>query len=81
MQVDDGRVARVDVKRAAPCGASWEAAQKVLGLDPKQAAIRYGLETQIFCKADPSAWDPLWGQSPVHFAAKVHAAAFEKGLK
>ena len=81
MQVNDGRVAGVEVERAAPCGASWLAAQKILGMEPKEAMIRYGLECQIFCKADPSAWDPIWGQSPIHFAGKVHAAAFQKGLK
>ena len=45
------------------------------------AAARIGLAVQLFCKADPSSWDPIRGsRSPVHFAGKVHRKAFERAL-
>lgn len=80
VQVDKGRVAAVRVVRGAPCGASREAARKVVGLPPEEAAVRYGLEVQMHCKADPAGWDPLHDQSPVHFAGRVHAEAFRRAL-
>ena len=76
-----GKVISVEVLRGAPCGATWEAAQKIIGLPIAEADIRYGLETQMACTADPSAWDPIWGHSPVHLAAEIHQAAFKRGLK
>ena len=45
------------------------------------AATRYGLETQYFCSADPSGWDPVNGKSPVHFAGLMHAQALAKALE
>ena len=67
--------------RGAPCGATWEAAQKVIGLPPEEAVVRIGLETQFFCSADPAGWDPIYGKSPVHFAGDVHSAALKRALK
>ena len=67
--------------RGAPCGATWEAAQKMRGLPAAEAVVRIGLETQYFCKADPAGWDPIHGKSPVHFAGKVHSAALKKAVE
>ena len=67
--------------RGAPCGATWEAAEKVIGMPVEDAIIRIGLETQYFCSADPAGWDPIWGKSPVHFAGDVHSAALKRALK
>lgn len=67
--------------RGAPCGATWEAARKVIGMPAEDAIIRIGLETQYFCSADPAGWDPIWGKSPVHFAGDVHSAALRRALK
>ncbi len=47
----------------------------------EKALTRFGLEVQFFCTADPAAWDPLWGKSPVHVAADIHAAALKVALK
>jgi len=74
-------MARIRVLRGAPCGATWEAARRVLGLPLEEAAVRIGLETQFFCTADPAGWDPLYGKSPVHFAGHLHQAALEKSLR
>jgi len=81
LTIRDGRVDKVDVIRGAPCGATWDAARKIEGLDAQEAKTRYGLEVQFFCTANPAAWDPISGKSPVHIAADIHGAAFKKSLK
>ena len=68
------------VKRGAPCGATWDAIQRIAGLPAAEAPTRIGLEVQFFCIADPAGWDPIHGKSPVHFAGKVHRRALEKAI-
>lgn len=77
----DGKISQVTVRRGAPCGATWEAARRMTGYSVKEAPVRMGLDTQFFCTADPSNWDPLWGKSPVHLAADLHRAALVAALK
>lgn len=74
-------IAELEVIRGAPCGATWEAASRVIGLKASRALEEIGLQTQFYCVADPSAWDPLWGKSPVHLAADVHKAALQRAVK
>ena len=81
VEVRDGKVVDVNVQRGAPCGATSESARRIVGLPVDEAITRIGLETQFFCFADPSSWDPLWGKSPVHFAGNVHAAALKRAVK
>jgi hypothetical protein len=81
VKVDAGRIAAIEVVRGAPCGATWDAALRVMGLPVAEAAVRIGLEVQYFCVADPSAWDPISGRSPVHLAGEFHKAALKKALK
>ena len=81
MTVENGKVASVTVKRGAPCGATWEAARKIIGRPMEEAVVRMGLEVQFFCSADPAGWDPIYGKSPVHFAGNVHAKALERAIK
>ncbi|MBW1615168.1 MAG: hypothetical protein JRJ49_01285 [Deltaproteobacteria bacterium] len=71
----------IKILRGAPCGATWEAAKKVKGLNYIEACRDIGLKTQFFCTADPAGWDPLFGKSPVHFAADIHSAALMKAIK
>jgi len=71
----------IKILRGAPCGATWEAAKKVKGLDYIEACRDIGLKTQFFCTADPAGWDPLFGKSPVHFAADIHSAALMRAVK
>ncbi len=73
-------ISNIKVVRGAPCGASWEAAQKVIGMKVEDGITRMGLETQFFCFADPAGWDPIHGKSPVHFAGKVHAKALANAI-
>ncbi len=78
VEVEEGVVQQVRVTRGAPCGATWKAAEKIRGLAVEEALVRFGLETQFFCKADPAAWDVINGKSPVHLAADLHTAGLEK---
>ncbi len=71
----------VEVIRGAPCGATWDAAKKIEGMAVDEAAVRFGLEVQFFCSADPAAWDPITGKSPVHIAADIHTAVFKISCK
>lgn len=79
--VEDDHIAAVETLRGAPCGATWDAAQRIVGLTVEAAMTRIGLETQFYCVADPSAWDPISGKSPVHIAAELHKAALVTALK
>jgi len=74
-------IKEIKIIRGAPCGATWEAAGKLKGASISDAPIQMGLETQFFCTADPSGWDPINEKSPVHLAAELHKAAVIAGLK
>lgn len=76
-----GIIERIEVLKGAPCGATWDAARKIEGMDAGEAHIRMGLETQFFCKANPAGWDVMYGKSPVHFAGELHSAALVKAIK
>ena len=78
--IEDGKIASIRVIRGAPCGATWEAAERMVGLPATDGPRRIGLDTQFFCIADPAGWDPINGRSPVHFAGKVHDKAFRLAL-
>ena len=79
--VKEGKIVAIYVRRGAPCGATWEAAQHLKGSNVDEALARIGLETQFFCTADPSNWDPIGGKSPVHLAADLHRAALATAIK
>jgi len=81
VNVQDGKISRIEVVRGAPCGATWQAALRMIGLSAEEAIVRIGLDTQFYCTADPSGWDPIHGKSPVHFAGRVHSEALRKALK
>jgi len=68
------------VVRGASCGATWDAAARMVGMPADEAIIRMGLEVQFFCVADPSGWDPIYGKSPVHLAGKLHSSALSKAV-
>jgi hypothetical protein len=73
--VADGVLEQIHVLRGAPCGATWKASERVVGMESDKAVVRMGLEVQFFCSADPSGWDPIYGKSPVHLAGRLHSAA------
>ncbi len=81
VEVSGGRVARIKVMHGAPCGATWEAASRILNLPVAEALVRIGLDVQYFCTADPAGWDPIHGKSPVHLAGKIHQKALAAVLR
>ena len=80
MKVENGRIASIEVKRGAPCGATWDVLARVIGLPIDEAVSTLAREVQYICYADPSAFDPIAGKSPLHYAGDVHAAALKKAL-
>jgi hypothetical protein len=84
VKVENGQLVGCQVLRGAPCGATWKAIQKLLQVPGgdclEDLCSRFGLEVQLHCQADPAAWDPLCGKSPVHHAGKVHAESLKKAL-
>jgi thymidylate synthase len=78
--VSGGTVQAIEVLRGAPCGASWEVIERLIGHPVEDAARKIGLEIQYFCSADPANWDPIHGKSPVHFAGRVHEQALAAAL-
>lgn len=80
MVIKDGKIAEVVVVRGAPCGATWAAAKRLIGHPVDDAVRKIGLETQFFCSADPSGWDPIYGKSPVHFAGRIHSKELQKAI-
>ena len=81
VEVENGRLKSLKVLRGAPCGATWRALEKLVGMKVSEVATRYGLDVQFQCSADPAGWDPLWGKSPIHLAADMHFKALERALK
>ena len=76
-----GRIIDIKVLHGAPCGATWEAASRILNLPVENALVRIGLDVQYFCTADPAGWDPIHGKSPVHLAGKIHQKALAAALQ
>jgi hypothetical protein len=74
----EGIVESVRVLRGAPCGATWRAAESVVGMRAEDAIPRMGLSTQFHCyaKANPN----VFLTNPLHVAGDVHAAAFKKAV-
>lgn len=81
VKVAGGKISSIQVIRGAPCGATWDAARRVINLSVEDAAVRIGLEVQYFCVADPASWDPISGKSPVHLAGEFHKAGLNRALR
>ena len=79
--MSNGRIADIKVMKGAPCGATWEAAPRILNLPVDEALVRIGLDVQYFCSADPAGWDPVHGKSPVHLAGRIHQKALAAALQ
>jgi len=77
----DGMITDIRVMRGASCGATWQAAKKIIGLRLEEALPTLAREVQYLCKADPSAFDPITGKSALHYAGDVHTAALKKAAQ
>jgi hypothetical protein len=80
VDVKNDKITSIEVKRGAPCGATWDVLSRVIGLPIDEAISTLAREVQYLCYADPSAFDPISGKSPLHYAGDVHAAALKKAL-
>lgn len=80
VEIANGRISMVQVVRGAPCGATWEAAGRLIGHPVDDAVRKIGLDTQFYCSANPAGWDPIYGKSPVHFAGKIHSKELAKAI-
>jgi hypothetical protein len=58
------RIKSIEIKRGAPCGATWDVLARVIGLPLDEAVSTLAREVQYICYADPSAFDPISGKSP-----------------
>jgi hypothetical protein len=77
----DGKLMHINVKRGATCGATWQVLPRLLGNTFEEAMEKIGREVQYLCMADPSSFDPITGKSMLHFAGEVHAIAMKKAIK
>ena len=80
MEIEDGKITAVKVVRGAPCGATWEAANRLIGHPVEDAVRKVGLDTQFYCSANPAGWDPMYGKSAVHFAGRIHSKELQKAI-
>lgn len=80
VEIEGDTIVAVRVVRGAPCGATWDAAQRLIGHPVADAARKISLEIQYFCFADPSNWDPIYGKSPLHFAGNTHDRQLQKAI-
>ncbi|MBE9519600.1 MAG: hypothetical protein IME97_00625 [Proteobacteria bacterium] len=80
IEVSNSRISSIEVRRGAPCGATWDVLANVIGLPVEEAITTLAREVQYICYADPSSFDPISGKSPLHYAGDVHAAALKKAL-
>ena len=80
VEIKDGHITGLHVRRGASCGATWQVIPRMIEVPVDEALSTIGREIQYLCKADPSAFDPVSGKSPLHFAGKVHMTALKKAL-
>lgn len=81
MEVEDGKIKSVKVKKGAPCGATWEAAGKIIGLPVEDAIHRFALEVQFICRGYAGYQLSQSKRAPLHFAGDIHMEAFKKAMK
>lgn len=77
LEMEGEIIKEVRVKKGAPCGATWEAAEKIRGL-PLQAAVhKFALEVQYICSAR-GFYEVKGKKAPLHIAGEVHKKALER---
>lgn len=78
VEVEGGVIKRVDVKRGAPCGATWEAAKKIVGMRVEEAPARFALEVQFICSA--RGFYHWAKKAPLHVAGELHKEAIKRAI-
>lgn len=79
ISTDNGIISNFRVLKGAPCGATCQVAQKLLGLTTDEARAKIGIEVQYLCQA-ASTFDPVHEKSPIHQAAKIHLNALNRAI-
>ncbi len=75
VEVEDGRIAEVDVVRGSPCGSTWHVAEDVVGVKLEDAPPRAGLLCQMYpCRAVRG------GEGGIHTSGDLHKYAMERAL-
>jgi len=75
VQTKDGRISRVNVLRGSPCGATWHAAEGVVGKSVAEAPSMTGLFCQQYpCRAVRGT------PGGIHTSGDLHKDAMEKAL-
>ncbi|MEE4241527.1 MAG: DUF166 family (seleno)protein DfsP [Desulfopila sp.] len=80
VSIEENRITDIEVLRGAPCGATWIAILDVIGCTVERALHLLPLRVQQNCYANPAAFDPISGKSPVHYAGYAHIAALKKAI-
>lgn len=71
LKVEGNIVVEADVLSSAPCGASYEVAREIVGLDVDRALERAGLVAQFHC---------LSNRDGIHKAGRIHSLAVKRAL-
>ncbi len=80
VEVDEGVVKKVKVKRGAPCGATWEAAEKIINMKVEKALTRFALEVQFICQAR-GFYEVKGKKAPLHIAGELHKEAIKRAVE
>lgn len=80
VKLEGERIKKIETVRGAPCGATWEVSEEVVGVSVDEALTLLPRLVQYLCTANPSRFDPVTGKSPVHFAGHAHHAALKKAI-
>jgi hypothetical protein len=81
LDVEGGKIKDIRVVKGAPCGATWDAAEKVKGTDIKEAPAKMALELQYKCKASTGYDVAKSKKAALHLAGDVHKKAFKKATR
>lgn len=78
---EDGVVKGVEVVRGAPCGSTWNLAERLPGTRVEEATDRAGLLVQTYPCLASRRVDRFFSDAPIHVAGRVAQRAVEKALK
>ncbi len=81
VEIEDGRIASLAVKRAASCGATFQVVREITGLKIEEAPTVISRQVQYLCLSDPSDFDPVSGKSALHYAGEVHKSALRRAIE
>ena len=81
IEVEDGKISRVEVVRGAPCGSTWYMAEKLLGTRAEEAAARASILVQIYPCLASRRVERLLGDAPIHVAGHLAERAVEDALR